>query len=155
MAEQSIWMQKVTADPGHSHWYIERFRSMASAGQDLAGEARLVDAVAPRGAAPASSMPAAVQVDWAGIWPQSVTMWLVSTSTRYSSTQLSTTILDRAGLLATSPSSTPSSARTARMVVSGVGEHGFGERRAPVFRHEHQVGVRQRHVVPGGAVCRT
>ncbi|MGV0797363.1 SAM-dependent methyltransferase, partial [Mycolicibacterium elephantis] len=29
MVEQSIWMQKVTADPGHSHWYIERFRSMA------------------------------------------------------------------------------------------------------------------------------
>jgi SAM-dependent methyltransferase len=50
MAEQSIWMQKVAANPRHSHWYIERFRSMASAGQDLAGEARLVDAVAPRGA---------------------------------------------------------------------------------------------------------
>jgi 2-polyprenyl-3-methyl-5-hydroxy-6-metoxy-1,4-benzoquinol methylase len=50
MVEQSIWMQKVTADPGHSHWYIERFRSMARAGEDLAGEARLVDAMAPRGA---------------------------------------------------------------------------------------------------------
>ena len=50
MVEQSIWMQKVAADPGHSHWYIERFRSMARAGEDLAGEARLVDAMAPRGA---------------------------------------------------------------------------------------------------------
>jgi SAM-dependent methyltransferase len=50
MVEQSIWMQKVAADPGHSHWYIERFRSLARAGEDLAGEARLVDAVAPRGA---------------------------------------------------------------------------------------------------------
>jgi SAM-dependent methyltransferase len=50
MVEQSIWMQKVAADPGHSHWYIERFRSMARAGADLAGEARLVDAMAPRGA---------------------------------------------------------------------------------------------------------
>ncbi|MCV6968472.1 class I SAM-dependent methyltransferase [Mycobacterium bohemicum] len=50
MAEQSIWMQKVAADPGHSHWYIERFRSKARAGEDLAGEARLVDAMAPRGA---------------------------------------------------------------------------------------------------------
>jgi SAM-dependent methyltransferase len=50
MAEQSIWMQKVKADPGHSHWYVERFRSMARAGEDLAGEARLVDAMAPRGA---------------------------------------------------------------------------------------------------------
>ncbi|GLY69022.1 class I SAM-dependent methyltransferase [Amycolatopsis taiwanensis] len=48
MVEQSIWMQKVTADPGHSSWYIERFRSMARAGDDLAGEARLVDAMVPR-----------------------------------------------------------------------------------------------------------
>ncbi|WP_458315987.1 class I SAM-dependent methyltransferase [Mycolicibacterium brisbanense] len=50
MVEQSIWMQKVAADPGHSQWYIERFRSMARAGQDLAGEARLIDAMVPRGA---------------------------------------------------------------------------------------------------------
>jgi SAM-dependent methyltransferase len=50
MVEQSIWTQKVMADPGHSHWYVERFRSMARAGEDLAGEARLVDAIAPRGA---------------------------------------------------------------------------------------------------------
>lgn len=50
MVEQSIWMQKVAADPGHSHWYIERFRAMARAGDDLAGEARFVDAMAPRGA---------------------------------------------------------------------------------------------------------
>lgn len=50
MVEQSIWMQKVAADPGHSHWYVERFRSMARAGEDLAGEARLVDAMVPRGA---------------------------------------------------------------------------------------------------------
>jgi SAM-dependent methyltransferase len=50
MAEQSAWMRKVAADPGHSHWYIERFRAMARAGEDLAGEARFVDAMAPRGA---------------------------------------------------------------------------------------------------------
>lgn len=50
MVEQSIWMRKVAADPGHSQWYIERFRSMAQAGEDLAGEARLVDAMASRGA---------------------------------------------------------------------------------------------------------
>jgi SAM-dependent methyltransferase len=48
MVEQSIWMRKVAADPGHSSWYIERFRSMARAGNDLAGEARLVDAMVPR-----------------------------------------------------------------------------------------------------------
>ncbi|MEZ0366138.1 class I SAM-dependent methyltransferase [Mycobacterium sp. pUA109] len=50
MTEQSLWMQKVAADPDHSQWYIERFRAMARAGEDLAGEARLVDAMAPRGA---------------------------------------------------------------------------------------------------------
>lgn len=50
MVEQSIWMQKVAADPGHSHWYVERFRAMARAGDDLLGEARLVDAMVPRGA---------------------------------------------------------------------------------------------------------
>jgi SAM-dependent methyltransferase len=50
MVEPSIWMQKVAADPGHSQWYIERFRAMARAGDDLAGEARFIDAMAPRGA---------------------------------------------------------------------------------------------------------
>ncbi|OBB58105.1 SAM-dependent methyltransferase [Mycobacterium sp. 852013-51886_SCH5428379] len=50
MADTSLWMQKVEADPGHSRWYIERFRAMARAGDDLFGEARLVDAMVPRGA---------------------------------------------------------------------------------------------------------
>ena len=50
MVEQSLWMQKVAADPNHSQWYIDRFRSMARDGADLAGEARLVDALVPRGA---------------------------------------------------------------------------------------------------------
>lgn len=45
-----MWMQKVAADPGHSQWYIDRFRAMARAGDDLAGEARFVDAMAARGA---------------------------------------------------------------------------------------------------------
>jgi 2-polyprenyl-3-methyl-5-hydroxy-6-metoxy-1,4-benzoquinol methylase len=35
---------------GHSEWYIERFRKMAAAGDDLGGEARLIDAMVPRGA---------------------------------------------------------------------------------------------------------
>jgi SAM-dependent methyltransferase len=34
---------------GHSQWYIQRFRAMAAEGVDLAGEARLVDAMASRG----------------------------------------------------------------------------------------------------------
>lgn len=37
-------------DEGHSQWYIERFRKLASDGADLTGEARLVDAMLPRGA---------------------------------------------------------------------------------------------------------
>jgi len=44
------WVEAVNADPAHSHWYVERFRSMAAEGADLAGEARLVDAMVPRGA---------------------------------------------------------------------------------------------------------
>lgn len=35
---------------GHSEWYIERFRTMATEGTDLVGEARLVDAMVPRNA---------------------------------------------------------------------------------------------------------
>jgi SAM-dependent methyltransferase len=35
-------------NPGHSSWYVERFRSMAAAGDDLDGEARLVDAMVAR-----------------------------------------------------------------------------------------------------------
>ena len=37
-------------DPEHSRWYADRFRQMAAAGQDLQGESRLVDVLAPRGA---------------------------------------------------------------------------------------------------------
>lgn len=43
-------MRKVAEDPNHSTWYIERFRAMAARGDDLHGEARLVDAMASRGA---------------------------------------------------------------------------------------------------------
>lgn len=48
--EQSEWMRIVAEDPNHSTWYIERFRAMAARGDDLDGEARLADAMAPRGA---------------------------------------------------------------------------------------------------------
>ena len=44
------WLRKIGENPGHSAWYIERFRSMAAEGQDLDGEARFVDAMGPRGA---------------------------------------------------------------------------------------------------------
>ena len=36
-------------DPGHSAAYVQRFRTLAEQGTDLVGEARLVDAMLPRG----------------------------------------------------------------------------------------------------------
>lgn len=42
-------MRKVAENPEHSQWYIERFRVMAAQGHDLAGEARMIDAMVPRG----------------------------------------------------------------------------------------------------------
>lgn len=47
---ENRWLRKLEEDPGHSTWYVERFRAMAAEGQDLDGEARFVDAIAPRGA---------------------------------------------------------------------------------------------------------
>jgi len=44
------WERITTADPDHSARYAERFRAMAAEGRDLAGEARLIDAMVPRGA---------------------------------------------------------------------------------------------------------
>lgn len=48
--EKSLWLIKKENDPGHSQWYIERFKKMEEEGNDLAGESRLVDALASRGA---------------------------------------------------------------------------------------------------------
>ncbi len=42
------WIEMTRQNPGHSDWYIERFRAMAAAGDDLDGEARFVDAMVPR-----------------------------------------------------------------------------------------------------------
>lgn len=49
MVEKSLWTRQVEANPQHSQWYIDRFAQMAAAGQDLHGEARLVDAMVGRG----------------------------------------------------------------------------------------------------------
>ncbi len=46
--EPSLWDLQRAENPGHSKWYIERFRALEEAGQDLVGEARLIDAMAPR-----------------------------------------------------------------------------------------------------------
>lgn len=47
MAHPPRWITDTA--PGHSQWYIERFRQMAAAGHDLQGEARLIDALVPPG----------------------------------------------------------------------------------------------------------
>jgi SAM-dependent methyltransferase len=46
----TTWREIVAADPGHSHRYRERFRELAARGQDIDGEARLIDAMVRRGA---------------------------------------------------------------------------------------------------------
>ena len=50
MRQPTRWEARTAADPQHSHWYVERFRTMRANGADLAGEARLVDAMVGRGA---------------------------------------------------------------------------------------------------------
>ncbi|MCE1178051.1 MAG: class I SAM-dependent methyltransferase [Micrococcales bacterium] len=47
-APTSLWPG--LGDAGHSAAYVARFREMRERGQDILGEARLVDALAPRGA---------------------------------------------------------------------------------------------------------
>src|SRR5690625_4693389 len=50
MRPVSKWEAMVTANPEHSHWYVQRFRDMTARGEDIYGEARLIDAMVPRGA---------------------------------------------------------------------------------------------------------
>lgn len=45
---QNGWLRMIEGNPGHSEWYIERWRAMAAEGNDLDGEARFVDALADR-----------------------------------------------------------------------------------------------------------
>lgn len=46
MGKPTRWVTETSE--GHSEWYIDRFRGMRAEGADLAGEARLVDAMVPR-----------------------------------------------------------------------------------------------------------
>lgn len=45
---RSAWERMIEANPDHSRWYAQRFKDMAAAGKDLAGEARTIDAMVPR-----------------------------------------------------------------------------------------------------------
>lgn len=43
------WARTIADDPNHSTWYVERMRGLAADGEDLAGEARFVAALAGPG----------------------------------------------------------------------------------------------------------
>jgi SAM-dependent methyltransferase len=47
--KETLWEAQKRKNPGHSAWYINRFETMRREGADLDGEARLVDAMVPRG----------------------------------------------------------------------------------------------------------
>jgi SAM-dependent methyltransferase len=68
MPDRSAWVEITENDPGHSAAYIQRFRDLAAQGMDLVGEARLVDAMLPRGS----------RVLDAGCGPGRVGGWLTS-----------------------------------------------------------------------------
>ena len=48
--EKSLWLIRKESNPNHSQWYIDRFKAMEAEGNDMAGESRLLDAMASRGA---------------------------------------------------------------------------------------------------------
>ncbi|GAB3570016.1 class I SAM-dependent methyltransferase [Spelaeicoccus albus] len=48
MREETLWESQKRRNPGHSAWYIQRFEMMRERGDDLDGEARLIDALAAR-----------------------------------------------------------------------------------------------------------
>jgi SAM-dependent methyltransferase len=50
VTETSAWIRMTEENPEHSTAYVQRFRTLAAEGFDLGGEARLVDAMLPRGA---------------------------------------------------------------------------------------------------------
>lgn len=49
MRKETLWEAQVRRNPSHSAWYIDRFAQLRAEGADLHGEARLVDAMLPRG----------------------------------------------------------------------------------------------------------
>ncbi|HTO01971.1 MAG TPA: class I SAM-dependent methyltransferase [Microthrixaceae bacterium] len=49
-SQSQTWADMIDANPNHSEAYIERFKVMEAEGRDLHGEARLIDALVPRGA---------------------------------------------------------------------------------------------------------
>jgi SAM-dependent methyltransferase len=46
---ENLWTLAVQRNPDHARGYAERWRRLQAQGQDIVGEARLIDAMAPRG----------------------------------------------------------------------------------------------------------
>ena len=46
--DENLWTAALRRDPAHAHRHAERWQRLEAAGQDIHGEARLVDAMAPR-----------------------------------------------------------------------------------------------------------
>jgi len=46
----STWRELTDRNPSHSHDYARRWQTMLDRGEDIDGEARLIDALVPRGA---------------------------------------------------------------------------------------------------------
>ncbi|MFC0581595.1 class I SAM-dependent methyltransferase [Micrococcoides hystricis] len=42
------WLDRITREPEHSHWYAQRWKDFVAEGKDIDGEARFVDTLAPR-----------------------------------------------------------------------------------------------------------
>lgn len=51
MSSSNVWQKMIDNDPDHSRRYAQRWRDLAAAGEDIYGEARLIDAMLPRGSA--------------------------------------------------------------------------------------------------------
>lgn len=47
---RTFWEERIEENPGHSAWYIQRWRTMRENGDDIVGEGRTIDAMVPRGA---------------------------------------------------------------------------------------------------------
>ena len=47
---RTLWEERLAQNPNHSDWYISRWETMRAAGDDIVGEARMIDAMVPRGA---------------------------------------------------------------------------------------------------------
>lgn len=48
--QENLWTAAVRQNPDHAQGYAERWRRIEASGKDIHGEARLIDAMAPRGA---------------------------------------------------------------------------------------------------------